>query len=104
LARFSQLHRRSNRHQEQAMKRRKHGSPPTGHVSKGAHRATKHPASDDIVALLAEQAARTEIKQKLLEAQQRRGGKAQSKQPPLSDEMKDVTEIGGLRWKLGRTK
>ena len=87
------------------MKRRKQSGPPTGYESKRGHRATKHSPSNDIVALLTEEAARTEIKEKLLEGRQRRPGlKGPSKQPPPSDEMKNVMEIGGLRWKLGRTK
>jgi len=46
-----------------------------------------------------------EIRAKVLAAKERRrGGKVSSKQPPLSEEMKDVTEIGGPRWKLGQTK
>jgi hypothetical protein len=30
--------------------------------------------------------------------------KTSSKQPPPSDEMKTVTEIGSRRWKSGQTK
>jgi hypothetical protein len=48
--------------------------------------------------------ARAEIRQKLLDARRRSNAKERSKQPPLSEEMKDVTEIGSRRWKSGQTK
>ncbi len=87
------------------MKRRKQSGSPAAHASKGGRVATKRSVPDDIVATLAEQAARTEIREKALVAgQRRRSGNPRSKQPPPSEEMKDVTEIGGLRRKLGQTK
>ena len=87
------------------MKRRKQGGLPTARASNGAPLATKHSIPDHIAAVLTEQAARAEVKEKVLAAKARRRiGKPSSKQPPPSEEMKDVTEIGGLRWKLGQTK
>lgn len=86
------------------MKRRKQ-SGPAGRALKGGHLVTKRPVPDAIVPVLTQQAAHTEIKDKARAAKERRrNGKLASKQPPLSDEMRSVTEIGSLRWKLGRTK
>ena len=104
LARFSQLRLSGILTRDQTMKRRKQGGPPTARAPEGGHLGTKHLVSHDIVAVLAEQ-ARMAIRAKVLAAKERRGGgKVSSKQPPLSEEMKDVTEIGGRRWKLGQTK
>ena len=87
------------------MKRRKKSGPPTGHASKGAHVATKQPVADDVVPVLTEQAGQSEIRKKAVVAgERRRNGRAKSKQPPLSEEMKTVTEIGSRRWKPGQTK
>lgn len=81
------------------MKRRKQGAAPSARTSRHAPLATKHAAPDDILALLTEQAARAEIKEKLLEAKQKRPDRrTASKQPPPSEEMKKVTEIGSPRW------
>ena len=87
------------------MKRRKKSGPPTGRASKGTYVATKHSAADDIVAMLTEQAGQDEIREKAVAAgERRRNGRVKSKQPPLSEEMKTVTEIGSRRWKPGQTK
>jgi len=103
LARFSQLAAHGHPHHARAMKRRKQIGPPASHASKARHLATKRLGA--IVPVLTQQAAHAEIKDKALAAsERRRNGRPRSKQPPPSEEMKDVTEIGGLRWKLGRTK
>lgn len=87
------------------MKRRRHGRPPTSREPKVGHLGTPHPIPNDVVAALTEQVERTEIREKVLAARNRRRvGNASSKQPPPSEEMKNVTEIGGRRWKLGQTK
>ena len=87
------------------MKKRKQIGVPTGVASKGSRLASAHAARNDIVPWLAALTARTEIRDKVAQAkQQRRLGKGSSMQPQPSDEMKGVTEIGGLRWMVGRTK
>ena len=88
------------------MKRRKKSGPPTGHASKGPHVGTKRPVPDDILTMLTEQARQDEIKEKKAVAtgERRRNGRVKSKQPPPSEEMKTVTEIGSRRWKPGQTK
>jgi hypothetical protein len=87
------------------MKRRKKSGPPTGHASRVTHVAIKRPVADDIVAVLTEQAGESEIRKKAVAAgERRRNGRVKSKQPPLSEEMKTVTEIGSRRWKPGQTK
>ena len=86
------------------MKRRKRdGTPGTG-APKAAPLVTTRHAQDAIVGASMQASARAEIRQKLLDARRRSSGKERSKQPPLSEEMKDVTEIGSRRWKSGQTK
>jgi hypothetical protein len=83
------------------MKRRKKA--PIGHALKSPHAASKHAAPDDILPILTEQAGQAEIREKAVAAgARRRNGK--SRQPPLSEEMKTVTEIGSRRWKPGQTQ
>jgi hypothetical protein len=85
------------------MKRRKKAGAPIGHASKSPHAASKHAAPDDILPILTEQAGQAEIREKAVAAgARRRNGK--SRQPPLSEEMKTVTEIGSRRWKPGQTQ
>ena len=87
------------------MKRRKHSGPLTAYTSKAGQLGTKPPSPDDVVRVLTEQAGQSEIRKKAVVAgERRRNGRAKSKQPPLSEEMKTVTEIGGRRWKSGQTK
>jgi hypothetical protein len=87
------------------MKRRKKVGPLTVHAPKGAHVPTEPPVADGIVPLLTEQAGQDEIRRKAVAAgERRRNGRANSKQPPLSEEMKTATEIGSGRWKPGQTK
>ena len=87
------------------MKRRKKRGPPTGHASKVPHVATKQPVADDVVPVLNKQAGQNAIREKAVAAGGwRRNGRVRSKQPPLSEEMKTVTEIGSRRWKTGQTK
>ncbi|MGE5668002.1 MAG: hypothetical protein ACM338_07390 [Betaproteobacteria bacterium] len=90
---------------EQMMKKRKQISAPTASASKGGRLARTRAARGDIVPWLATLTGRTEIREKVVQAkQQRRLGKGHSMQPHPSDEMKGVTEIGALRWMVGRTK
>jgi hypothetical protein len=90
---------------ERVVKKRKQIGVPTASAPRGSRLARTHAAREGIVPWLATLTARTEIREKVVQAkQQRRLGKGSSMQPPSSDEMKCVTEIGGLRWKLGRTK
>lgn len=90
------------------MKRRKQSGPPTAYTSKAGQLGTKRPAPDDVVPVLTEQAGQrgqSEIRKKaVIAGERRRNGRAKSKQPPLSEEMKTVTEIGSRRWKPGQTK
>jgi len=51
-----------------------------------------------------EQTARNEIKARIDARKRPPLQKTASKQPPLSDEIKTVTEIGSRRWKSGQTK
>jgi hypothetical protein len=105
VARFSQRTNHVHPDDAQTMKRRKQTGPPAGHAPKGRHLSTKRSGADAIVPVLTQQGAHAEVKDKALAASKsRRNGRMKSKQPPPSEEMKDVTEIGGLRWKLGRTK
>jgi hypothetical protein len=86
------------------MKRRKQIGPPTAYTSKAGQLGTKRSAPD-VVPVLTEQAGQSEIMKKAVAAgERRRNGRAKSKQPPLSEEMKTVTEIGSRRWKSGQTK
>ncbi|HEX6136348.1 MAG TPA: hypothetical protein VF059_01710 [Casimicrobiaceae bacterium] len=86
------------------MKRRKQSMAPSARASRHVPLATGHAAAD-ILALLTEQAARAELKERLLEAKQKRPvRRTASKQPPPSEEMKTVTEIGSPRWKPGQTR
>ena len=86
------------------MKRRKHSGPLTAYTSKAGQLGTKPRSPDDVVRVLTEQAGQSEIRKKAVVAGERRRTGAKSKQPPLSEEMKTVTEIGGRRWKPGQTK
>jgi hypothetical protein len=90
---------------EQVMKKRKQIGVPTAFAPKASRLARTHSDRDGIVPWLANLAVRTEIRERVVQAkQQRRLGKGASMQPQPSDEMKSVTEIGGLRWVVGRTK
>jgi len=85
------------------MKRRKKAGAPIGHASKSPHVASKHAVPDDIMPILTEQAGQDELREKAVAAgERRRNGK--TRQPPLSEEMKTVTEIGSRRWKPGQTR
>ena len=85
------------------MRRRKQGGPTV--MSKGRHLGTKRSESDEIVPVLTDQAGQDEIRKKAVTAgERRRNGRVKSKQPPLSEEMKTVTEIGSRRWKSGQTR
>ena len=87
------------------MKRRKQRKPRSAHTSKDEQHGAKRPVPADIVAESTKQANRTEINEKALTTKERRrNGRLKSKQPPLSEEMKNVTEIGSGRWKPGQTK
>jgi hypothetical protein len=90
---------------EPVVKKRKQFGVPTASAPRGSRIARTHAARDGIVPWLANLTARTAIREKVVQAkQQRRLGKGASMQPQPSDEMKSVTEIGGLRWMVGRTK
>ena len=90
---------------EHAMKRRKQGGPATTHALKGRHLGAKRSTPGEIVPVLTAQAGQDEIRGRAVAAGvRRRNGKPKSKQPPLSEEMKTVTEIGSGRWKSGQTK
>ena len=87
------------------MKRRKQSGPPTAYTSKAGQQGMTSPAPDDVVRLLTKQAGQSEIRKKaVIAGERRRNGRAKSKQPPLSEEMRTVTEIGGRRWKSGQTQ
>ena len=87
------------------MKRRKQSGPPTAYTSKAGQLGTKRPAPDGFVRVLMEQAGQSEIRKKaVIAGEWRRNGRTKSKQPPLSEEMRTVTEIGGRRWKSGQTQ
>jgi len=87
------------------MKRRKHSGPLTAYTSKAGQLGTKPPFPDDVVRVPTEQAGQSEIRKKaVIAGEWRRNGRTKSKQPPLSEEMKTVTEIGGRRWKPRQTK
>jgi hypothetical protein len=57
----------------------------------------------DVVTAATGQAGRLELSDNAPAAERRRVERRTSKQPPQSEEFRDVTEIGGLRWKLGQT-
>jgi hypothetical protein len=58
----------------------------------------------DVVTAATGQAGRLELRDNAPAVERRRVERRTSKQPPQSEEIRDVTEIGGLRWKLGQTK
>jgi hypothetical protein len=86
------------------MKRRKSGGTPKSHAPKTAQLAVRKPVSADVVPAMMEQTARNEIKARIDARKRPPLQKTASKQPPLSDEIKTVTEIGSRRWKSGQTK
>lgn len=86
------------------MKRRKPGGTPKSHAPKTVQLAVRKPVPADIVPAMMEQSARNEIKARIDARKRPPLRKTSSKQPPPSDEMKTVTEIGSRRWKSGQTK
>ena len=86
------------------MKRRKFGGAPKAQTPKTGHLATRKTVPADIVPAMMEQRARNEIKERIDAKKRPTARKTASRQPPPSDEMKTVTEIGSQRWKSGQTK
>ena len=86
------------------MKRRKKNVPPTADAAKRPEATSSRSGVDDVVAILSEQEGRDRLKRKVAAAgERRRNGRMKSIQPPASEEMKTVTEIGSRRWKPGQT-
>ena len=86
------------------MKKRKQGMWATWRVSKRKRPAAMREEPVGSVARRAERTARADARERSPEARQRRPPKGTSRQPPPSDEMRTVTEIGSLSWTLGQTR